>query len=219
MVTAENGEVVCNKCGVVVRDAPSENALVPSESHLSLYHQMALGSDPQDTEEFRSNKLVYNSKDLSEFSNICAKLQLPGFIAFESWKSYEKLRHMRQYTRAMCALFSVFTACHNSGCGVPVEQIRDAIQCYMGVKRIPTLLKAFSVLCGAADEIGIIIKRPSDYYRHVAASSEQGRFEHAKDFDMFKELVTKFDQHLSGNARSRAKRAVAIALCEMGVYR
>ena len=209
---AETGEVACIRCGMVV-DVLREDAPAHQESRLSLHQQKELGGDPQDAREFRPRIHDDSSRDLSEFSNLCDKLRLPDFAKREAWILYRKSRSLGRRTRAMCALYSVFAACRNSGHGVHEEQIRDAIRPALGVKNVPSILKTLVAFGGTAT------RRPSLYYLNVEIASVQGKFTRREDFDSCKILAHRRYWRLSGNDRSRAKRAVAAALSEMGVRR
>lgn len=213
---AENGEVVCTKCGEVIGTMP-EDIPARQESRLSLRHHMELGGDPNDAKRLKPRIYAGDSKDLAEISNLCGRLNLPDPVGREAWNIYGTLRSLGCRPRAACALFSVFVACYNFGYGVPVERIRGAITFALGVENVPPLSKALFALSATAKENGITIRRPTLYYINVAVSSAQGRFVHVEDFGMFQDLARAFYGCLSGDGQSRAKRAVAIALCEMGV--
>ena len=208
----KNGEVVCIKCGMVLGTI-QEDAPVHSEDRQSLYHQAALGGDPRDAKKLKPYIRINSTKDLSEFSNLCDHLQLPDSVKREAWSIYLKLRSLKRHTRATCALYSVFKACYNFGCGISEGRIREAIPHALRVKNIPSLLKALFAFGDIAWKIGISTRR-STYYLNVETASMQDRFARREDFDLFKRLAQTHYQNLSGNDRSRAKRAVTKALSE-----
>lgn len=211
---AESGEYVCTKCGMVLgtilEDAPAH-----AEERRSLYHQMILGGEPKDAQRFRPRIRTDNPRDLSEFSNLCDKLRLPGPVEGEAWDTYVRLRNPKCGTRAGRALFSIFKACRHFGCGVSEKRIRDAIPPALGVRNVPTLAKT---LFAFGDIIKIDAARGSAYYLNVEVASVQDGFTCMKDFDKFRMLAKEYYRSLPGNARSRAKKAVAKALAKMGAY-
>lgn len=208
---AESGETVCTECGIVLEPIP-EDVPVHSEGRRSLYHQMMLGSDPKDVQRFRPRIRTDKPRDLSEFSNLCDQLQLSGPVTREAWRRYVKLRNLKCRTRARCALFSVFTACRYYGCGVSEERIRDAIPLALGVQNVPPLGKT---LLAFSNIIKTDADRRSAYYLNVEMTSVRDRFTCMKDLDKFKMLANEYYRSLPGNAKSRAKKAVAKALDKM----
>ncbi len=212
IVDAETGETVCTKCGMVLGTI-LEDAPVHSEERRSLYHQRTLGGEPKDAQRFRSRIRIDNPRDLSEFSNLCDKLQLPGFIKLEAWSIYVKLRNLECRTRAGCALYSIFVVCRYFGRGVSEKQIRDAIPLALGVQNVPTLVKTLFTF---GDIIKIDPARRSAYYLNVEVVSVQDRFTCMEDFNKFRTLVEEYYRNLPGDAKSRAKRAVATTLAKMG---
>ena len=212
----ETGEVACTKCGEVTGTLPEDAPACPGDSP-SLYHGMALGGDPNDAKRLKPRIYAGDSRDLSEISDLCGRLNLPDPVSREVWGIYQTLRGLGCRPRAACALLSVFVACYNFACGVPVARIRGAIPFALEVKNVPPLPKTFCALGVTARENGITVRRGTLYYLSVAVSSAQDRFAHAEDFDLFKNLAGTFYRCLSGDERTRAKRAVAVALTEMGV--
>ena len=208
----ETGEIVCTKCGMVLGTI-LEDAPVHSEDRRSLYHQRTLGGEPKDAQKFRPRIRINNPRDLSQFSNLCDKLQLPGFIKHEAWDIYVKARSIKCGTRAKCALYSIFVACRYFGRGVSEKQIRDAIPPALGVREVPTLLKA---LFAFGDIIKIDTARESAYYLNVEVASLQDRFS-VEDFNKFRTLAEEYYRSLPGDAKNRAKRAVTKALAKMEV--
>lgn len=211
---AESGEIVCTECGMVL-ETILEDAPAHTEERRSLYHQLALGSDPKDAQRFRPRIRTDKPRDPSEFSNLCDQLRLPGLVTREAWRIYVKLRNLKCRTRARCALFSIFTACRYYGCGISDEQIRDAIPLALGVRNVPPLRKT---LFAFDDIIKTDIARGSAYYLNVEVASVQDRFTCMKDLDKFKMLANEYYRSLPGNAKSRAKKAVTKTLAKMGVY-
>lgn len=208
----KTGEVVCTKCGMVIQ-VLSEDAPAHPEECLSLYHQRELGSDPRDAKKLKPYIRINSNKDLSAFSNLCDRLQLPDFVKHEAWILYQKTRKLERCTRATCALYAVYSACRNFGFVISEELIRDSIPHVLMVKNVPTTLKALVAFGDATKDIGAAKK--SAYCLNVEIASVQGRFTRREDFDLFKRLAQTHYQNLSGNARSRTKKAVAAALSEM----
>lgn len=217
-IATENGEIVC-KCGVILEEETLETSHLPSVSCPSLYHQVENGGDPADMKVINKKIHINNYHSSSEFSNICSKLSLKEFIRHHAWQIYHRLRSRTYYTRAKCATFSIYIACRQGGQSISEGQIQEAVRSVLCVKKAPNALNVISELHDDAMSLGINTNEghSSNYYLNLAISSKQHLFGGSQDYDRFKVMVMNNFAHLDGNLQSRAKRAVNIALCEMGV--
>ena len=217
----QDGEYVCG-CGVVLQERLVEDAIptTPSTSqrHVSLYHQLENGGDPKDM-KVTNKKIHIQVSATSEFSNLCDKLQMPNFVQQRAWKIYHLLRTNTYYTRAKCAAFSIYIACRESGQAIDESQIREIIGIVLCVKNVPGMLNVISEIHEDALKLGIDTNdgHSSLYYLNLVISAKQHLFADSLDYDRFKIRVMGNFQQLSGNHKNKAKRAVDIALCEMGV--
>lgn len=218
-MTTENGEIVC-RCGVVMEEkTPAPAAPAQSASRPSLYHQVENGGDPKDMKAVNRKIHISNYHSSSEFSNICDKLGLKEFIRHRAWQTYHAFRSDTYYTRAKCAVLSIFQACREGGQSVSEGQIMEAVGSVLCVKKVPSALSVMSELHDDAMRLGINTNEghSSNYYLNLTVSSEQHRFCSPQDYDRFKMLVTNIYASMEGNNQSRAKKAVNMVLSEMGV--
>ena len=179
---------------------------------------MENGGDPKDM-KVTNKKIHIQVSTTSEFSNLCDKLQMPNFVQQRAWKIYNSLRSNTYYTRAKCAAFSVYIACRESGQAIDEEQIRDAIRFVLCIKNVPGMLNVISELHEDALKLGIDTNdgHSSRYYLNLVISTKQHLFVDSIDYDRFKVRVMDNFKQLGGNHKNKAKRAVEIALCEMGL--
>lgn len=218
IITTHNGERVC-MCGVVLEEKiPEEHNYLYVQTNMSLYHQLENGGDPNDMKVINRGLHIHASS-LSEFSNVCDKLGLPDFVQKNAWATYHKFRSATYFTRAKCALFSIYHACRDASIAVDERQIKEIIQFAMGVKNIPSALNVLYEMRDDALELGIDTNKrhSSTYCLNLAISRKQHLFEDQTDYDRFKIIVMRNFHDLDGNLRIRADRAVNMALCIMGV--
>ncbi len=217
ITVTSDGESVC-KCGVVLEEKMFDDSLVTQNSVIPLYHQVENGCDPKDMKVVNKKIHIYSSS-ASEFSNICSKLKLSNSIQQRAWKIYHLLRSKTYYTRAKCATFSIYVACRESSQAIDEMQIQEAVQSVLCVKNTPSMLSVISEIHDDALHLGINTNEghSSSYYLNLAISRKQHLFADSRDYDRFKVRVMNNFSCLHGNHQNRARRAVDIALDEMGV--
>ena len=217
IVTTDNGELVC-RCGVVLEEKMCEDVYRPSTYTPSLYHQVETGGNPRDMKVVNKKIHISNYRSSSEFSNMCSKLDLKEFVRHRAWRMYHVFRSKTYYTRAKCATFALYHACRECGQSVSERQIREAVLSTLCVRKVPSILSVIYEMSEDAMRFGINTNEghSSNYYLNLAISAKQHLFGDA-DYDRFKVLVMNNFAHLEGNNQNRARRAVEIALCDMGV--
>ena len=217
VIATPDGEQVC-RCGVVLKERLPSTASPESKSTISLYNQVENGCDPNDMRVINKKIHVYSST-ASEFSNICSKLNLSSFVQQRAWSIYHRLRSRTYFTRAKCAVFSIYVACRESSQAVSEVQIRESVRSVLCVKRAPSTLSVLSEMHEEALKIGVDTNRghSSSYYLNLEIAKRQHLFGDARDYDRFKVRVMNNFSHISGNSQNRARRAVEIAMDEMGV--
>ena len=216
IITTMDGEYVC-KCGVVLDEKLEDNYTLPSKSTISLYHQMENGGDPQDMKVVNKKIHIYSS-NVSEFSNICSKLELATFTQKRAWRIYHLLRNNTDFTKAKCASFAIYVACREGNKAIAESQIKEAIQSVLCVKNTPGMLAVISEMHDAASSLGINTNEghSPNYYLNLAISQQQDQFNDQNDYDRFKTRAMENFTHMSGNHQNKARRAVSITLCELG---
>lgn len=217
IIATSDGEHVC-KCGVVLEEKIAVNHVVHPLSKMSLYHQLEKGGDPNDMKVVNRGIHIHTSS-VSEFSNICNKLGMPNFAQQRAWATYHKFRTRTYFTRAKCAMFSIYNACREAGLAVDEPQIKEAVVSTLGVKNTPSILSVMYELHEDAQKIGIDTNKghSSGYYLNLAISRKQNLFVDQVDYDRFKVRVMHHFGNLDGHHQKKAHRAVDMTLCEMGV--
>ncbi|CAI9830910.1 conserved hypothetical protein [Nitrosopumilaceae archaeon] len=212
------GESVCS-CGTVLEERlPEETGPSPKYS-VSLYHRLEKGGDPRGMKVVNRRLHIYESS-LSEFSNICGKLGMPDSVQDKAWSTYHKYRSGTYYSRAKCAMHSIFSACREAGIPVNEGTIQDTIQSVMGVKSAPNSLSVISEMREEIIQMGIDSNQghSSEYYLNLEIKQAYTRFSKA-DADRFKIILMRLYAGSIGNGQDRALRASKGAYGEMGASR
>lgn len=215
-VVTENHEIVCKRCGVVLGTDNSQE--IATESTLNLFHEIEPGTKPvkidctKRTHEHRS--------DTSLFSNACDKLDLPRYCYLEAWNTYTKLRNNTTYSKADIASFALFTASRRYSIPKSEKEIQDAIRMAFRVKRVPTMLKVFSRIKLAAENLGINYskdeKKSESYYLNLYLAREQQKLGPKVDFDLVRKRTRVLFEAMSGTNEAKARKAVQIAMGRCG---
>ena len=212
-----DGELVC-RCGVVVCERLPDEGPAELPARVSLYHRVELGGSQTDAKRAVGRRVRTHAQASSEFSNICCKLGMPEFARLRAWSAYRKLRGRTDYTRAKCAMYSVYVACRAADFPVSEERVREAVLSVLCVRRAPTMLGVMSELHEDAEALGLDSGgRSPRFYLNLEISSAQGFFPDDGDFDRFRAAVVRLYRTLGGTRRSRARRAVRFALDSMAV--
>lgn len=215
-VHTADGELVC-RCGVVLEERIPERSCAGQQGRVSLYHQVEVGGSPQDMKAVSRRIHVYHPHS-SEFSNICGRLGLPGFVQSDAWHVYRMLRSQTDHTRAKCAMFAVYVSCRRGGQPVPESEIRATVSSVLGVRHAPNILAVISELHEDAKAAGIDSNEghSPQYYLNMEMSSRQGSFADPRLYERFRRLTCENFGRLTGNHQNRARRAAALAISEMG---
>jgi len=201
-------EIVCAKCGTVIGYNGEQDVALGSQ--LKLFHMVEPGSRSP-----KRNGFVHDRKaESSYFSNACDKLALPKFASLEAWQNYCKIVKNIKCSRAEAACFSLFVVCRRYSIPRKDEEIREAVRMGLCVKRAPTILRSFSRLKNRAEELGIECDghESADYYLNLYLSKAQHYSPDQLTFNKVKQRARKLFHSLNGNAESRARRAVELAL-------
>ncbi len=217
IITTPEGEHVC-RCGVILEEKLPDMSSAAPQSTLSLYNQVENGCAPGDMKVINKKIHIYSST-ASEFSNICSKLDLSDAVQQRAWGIHTALRNRASSTKAKCMAFSIYVACRESSQAVGEQQIREAIQSALCVKNVPGMLSVISELHDEALRVGIDTNKghSPNYYLNMAMSRRQGMFDDPHEYDRFTIRVMENFARLNGNHQNRARRAVNIALSEMGM--
>lgn len=215
-VITENYEIVCKRCGVVLGTDNSQE--VATESTLNLFHEIEPGTKPVKA-EFTKRTHDPKRSDASYFSNTCHKLDLPRHCYLEAWNAYKKLRRNTSCTKAQIASFALFCSCKRYSIPRSEEEIRDAIRLGFKVKRVPTILGAFSKLKLPAEDLGIPGSKGNKtehYYLNLYLARTQKELDCVLDFDLIRKKAMSLFESMSGNNEARARKAVQMALGRRG---
>ena len=153
VTTINDYEIVCSRCGVVfgydynLYDENINPQRPKSKSaNINLYLLKEKGGSPRDNYHIINKKLrIYNHSDISEFSDICSKLNLNQPTTAQCWRLYQKLRKNANFTRAKAACFAIYHVCKGNQIPFQEENIREIVRQTLGVKKAP---KEKSVIYG-----------------------------------------------------------------------
>lgn len=100
-VVADNSEIVCRKCGIVMDDM-GEKTQAPSQSKANLYELREVGSkgalpnmgfaayrNSGDVKRYFGSSMA-KTHPLSGFSKMCKRLSLPLYMQENAWRLYTK---------------------------------------------------------------------------------------------------------------------------------
>ncbi len=146
ITTINDYEIVCSRCGVVFGYDYSlsyDENTIPQRPKLqspnvNLFLLREKGSNPRDNYHIIGKKLrIYNHSDISQFSDICSKLNLNQPLTAECWTLYQKLRKNAKFTRAKAACFAIYYICKGNKIPFQEENIREIVRQTLGVKKAP----------------------------------------------------------------------------------
>jgi transcription initiation factor TFIIIB Brf1 subunit/transcription initiation factor TFIIB len=213
-IVTENHEIVCKRCGVVLGTDNSQEAA--TESTLNLFHEIEPGTKPV---KMDCTKRTHEQRsDTSLFSNACDKLELPRHCYLEAWNTYTKLRNNTTYSKAEIASFALFTATRRYSIPKSEQEIQDAIRMAFRVKRLPTMLKVFSRVKLAAENLGINYKdeKHESYYLNLYLARVQQKLDSKVDFGLVRKRARALFEAMNGTNEARARKAVQIAMGRWG---
>jgi transcription initiation factor TFIIIB Brf1 subunit/transcription initiation factor TFIIB len=212
MIT-ESHEVLCSNCGVVLdMDNLQEHSI---ESTLNLFQQIEKGCK---TARIEATKRIHGQKFLSStFSNACSKLGLPNHASLDAWKIFSKLEKKSDINaNASIALFSLFTSCKRYSVPKTPDEIKEAIMFAFSLKRVPSLLKACSLVHSllmtmtAEEQKRVISGCKTDsfeYYLNIHINKIQKPI----DRETLKDKARRIAKAFQGNNEYKARIAVQMA--------
>ena len=235
VTTINDYEIVCSRCGVVfgydynLSYDENINAQRPKSksSNINLFLLREKGGSPRDNYPVIGKKLrIYNHSDISQFSDICSKLNLNQLTAAQCWRLYQKLRKSAKFTRAKAACFAIYYVCKRNEIPFQEENIRDIVRQTLGVKKAPkekSVIYKVNKMFSSNDlqesnDAQTLDKK--QFYLNLHISEAQKKLGDALPINTLKRLACQnyemvFDStngvdHMDSN--TRAKKAVGLAL-------
>lgn len=186
------------------------------ESTLNLFQQIEKGGRAVRLE---ASSRIHGQKFLSSsFSNACNKLGLPDYASHDAWRTFSKLgKNTDINANAAIALFSLFTSCRRYSIPKAQDEIRQAVAFAFSVKRVPTLLRACSLvhsimLSMASEEQVRIVSdcaaNSLEYYLNIYVNGVQKQL----DRETLKANARRIAGTLTGNNEYRARIAVRMIM-------
>jgi hypothetical protein len=150
-VVADDSEIGCRKCGVVMDDM-DEKTQAPSQSKANLYELREVGSkdalpnmgfaasrNSGDIKRYFGSSMA-KTHPLSEFSNMCEKLSLPLYIQENAWRLYTKAATKGSgHGKAEHACWAVHSTCRTYGIPKSDTEIKSAAMTAYGRQRLPDM--------------------------------------------------------------------------------
>lgn len=185
------------------------------ESTLNLFQQIEKGCK---TARIEATKRIHEQKFLSStFSNACSKLGLPNHASLDAWKIFSKLEKKSDISaNASIALFSLFTSCKRYSVPKTPDEIKEAIMFTFSLKRVPSLLKACSLVHSllmtmtAEEQKRVISDCKTDsfeYYLNIHINKIQKPI----DRETLKDKARRIAKAFQGNNEYKARIAVQMA--------
>jgi len=182
-----------------------------SESSPNLYESKALGSKNEipEIESMTSLRRFFreqNAKMLSNFSNVCEKLQIPVPVRENAWTEFQRLNRKVRRKAAEHACFALYNACRISSIPISDDAIIEAVKMGFSRKKIPSML---SIIYGHMRD-GTKIKRVDDKKYHFNL-----KIKDAPEMDIRrKRLAWRLftDVYVEGSFDRRARIAISEAL-------
>jgi transcription initiation factor TFIIIB Brf1 subunit/transcription initiation factor TFIIB len=182
------------------------------ESTLNLFQQVEAGGRAV---KLDTSSRIHGQKFLSSsFSNACNKLGLPDYASHDAWRTFSKLEKNTDINaNAAIALFSLFTSCRRYSIPKTQDEIIQAVAFAFSVKRVPTLLRACSLVhtimltMASKDQAKVIPDCAADsleYYLNIHVNSVQKQI----DRETLKNNARRIAGALTGNNEYRARIAV-----------
>ena len=183
------------------------------ESSPNLYESKALGSRNEipEIEGAASLRRFFRGRNavlLSNFSNVCEKLQIPVPVRETAWTEFQKMSRKAHRRAAEHACFALYNACRIYGMPVSDAAIIEAVKMGFSRKKIPSML---SIIYGHMRD-GSRIRRIDDRkYRFNLTMKD------APEMDIRKkrlawQLFT--DVYVEGSFERRAKAAISEVLAK-----
>jgi len=153
-VTLDDGEIVCDHCGVVMgRDDTATHSV---RSKRNLFLNNTLGSKSNNS--VPSSKYIRPDKpDLIIISNICRTLEIPNSVSNDIWYWYNKIRANIKTTKVKILVMVIYQLCRYNNIPINESNLLIVIKTQLGVVNIHNTLFALSEIYSFLDDMGIPI--------------------------------------------------------------
>jgi len=151
-VTLDDGEIVCNHCGVVLGRV--DNTIHSIKSKSNLFLDTEIGSKLN--KSIPSSKYIRSDKpDLTIVSNICRTLEIPNSVSKDIWYWYNKIRANINTTKAKILVLVFYQLCRYNNIPINESHLMIIIKTQLGVANIHTSLFVLSEIYSFLDSMGI----------------------------------------------------------------
>jgi len=153
-VTLDDGEIVCNHCGVVLGRVDTTIYSIKSKSNLFLDTEIGtkLNKSIPSSQYIRSD-----TPDLTIISNICRTLDIPNSISKDIWYWYNKIRANINTTKAKILVLVFYQLCRYNKIPINESHLMIIIKTQLGVANIHTSLFVLSEIYSFLDGMGMPI--------------------------------------------------------------
>jgi len=163
-VTLDDGEIVCNHCGVVLGRIDTTIHSIKSKSNLFL--DIEIGSKLN--KSIPSSRYIRSDKpDLTIISNICRTLDIPNSVSNDIWYWYNKIRANINTTKAKILVLVFYQLCRYNNIPINESQLMIIIKTQMGVSNIHTSLFVLSEIYSFLDNMGTPIIEKIGFTRYT----------------------------------------------------
>ena len=153
-VTLDDGEIVCNHCGIVMGRDDTTIHSIKSKSNLFL--DTEIGSKLN--KSIRSSQYIHTDKpDLTIISNICRTLEIPNSVSKDIWYWYNKIRANIKTTKAKILVLVFYQLCRYNKIPLNESHLMIIIKTQLGVANIHNTLFVLSEIYSFLDDMGIPI--------------------------------------------------------------
>lgn len=184
LLTTKENEIVCKNCGVTFGYDPEYNIIntIPSyhitkSSKVNLFQRKHNGSSSQDHKQIiKYKKLrVSGNSDLSCFSTICDKLELPPTISEQCYRLYKKLKDQYpKFTRSKSVCLSIYLVCRKNTIPYDEQNLREIVCQTLGVKNAPMFKSViFKINKNLISNLGVNGDEISDFYSSTSVESKK----------------------------------------------
>lgn len=163
-VTLDDGEIVCNHCGVVLGRTDTTIHSIKSTSNLFL--DVIIGSKTDRT--IRSSKYIHaNKPDLTKISNICRTLNIPNSVSQDIWYWYNKIKANIHTTKAKILVLVFYQICRYNKIPINESNLMIIIKTQLGVANIHSTLFVLSEIYSFLDDTGVSIIEKIGFTRYT----------------------------------------------------
>jgi len=151
-VSLDDGEVVCNNCGVVLgRDDTTTHS---TKSKSNLFLDSMIGSKINHT--IPSSKYIRSDKpDLTIISNICRTLNIPNSVSQDIWYWYNKIRANIKTTKVKILVLVFYQLCRYNKIPINESNLLIIIKTQLGVVNIHNTLDVLAEIYSHLDSMGM----------------------------------------------------------------